>query len=608
LSISIRKLGVLAVAAALLVVLAALRPTSETQVAQADFGAPGGIAALPSAVPAIPGVLNQGVPAIIGTGQHAIVSVFCENIDDAPMSTLPLIAGDCANPVTLELSRVYPLSGSAMAKFDATGSDTVVVNDNAGADLDAATGVITVQVNAAAATQGLTQGVNEILNVTATDDDGVVRTVQIVVVDTILAWGPTGAISTASQEQPAFISYHCDVVGRSPVGDSSSTAAGFAEAFAGDGDGQQGLDDMYDGLYGPNAFLGGPGLGYGSTKIALGNDIDLQDTWCGGNTTALFDDFVDFQTDKGLFSVDPVAVDVSNGAAEAAANGVFYPPILDFDCGEGKNIDTYDIDALSSWGAWIIAGGFGNLEGGCDADGWRNGVVTTMLLGNGEVGVATVEAQQGGGVSAPRTINLTFEGESALSLFLTAPDLVGINGADFTVAVVDQDGRPVGDETVQCTVDPAGGALTILNQTGTTGAVTSDEPGQVTFTLVPTGIDVVAGEELTLTCVLDRDHSVSATASVTLSSTPDMESVALVEGCNPVASTYGDGTAIATIAGGVTPAEALDAIWNFDPATGMWQGYSPSAPAGVSDLTSVDQLDAIFVCVNAASTWSRPVI
>ena len=60
--------------------------------------------------------------------------------------------------------------------------------------------------------------------------------------------------------------------------------------------------------------------------------------------------------------------------------------------------------------------------------------------------------------------------------------------------------------------------------------------------------------------------------------------------------------------GAVAPAEALDAIWKFDPATGTWQGFSPTAPAEVSDLATVDRLDAIFVCVNAAATIGRPVI
>jgi hypothetical protein len=305
----------------------------------------------------------------------------------------------------------------------------------------------------------------------------------------------------------------------------------------------------------------------------------------------------------GLFSIDPMGVSLQqNSVALAITAGVFYPPSLDYDCGEGKNIDTFDIDALSVWSAFIVDP-VGGLEGGCDLDGWRNGVVTTELVGNGEVGVSTISAQQGGGIAVPRTINVTFTGVAALSLFVTAPELVGLTGADFTVAVVDQDGRPVGGETVQCTIDPAGGALAILNQTGTT-----DSAGQVTFTLIPTGASVVAGEELTLTCVLDRDRSISGTATVTLSSTPDLESVALVEGCNPVASTWPDATAIAAAAGAVAPAEALDAIWKFDAASGTWIGYSPSAPAAVSDLASIDRLDAIFICVNAAATWSRPVI
>jgi hypothetical protein len=599
LSISIKKLGVLAVMAALLVMLAALRPTAQTPVAEADLGAPGGIAALPSAIPAIPGVANQGMPAIIGTGQPAIVAVFCSSI------ALPYVTGPCADvnldsltgsgSITLALTQAYPGSGAPMATFAATGSDTMVVTDNSGGDMDIAIGVVAVEVDSAAATSGGTQGVNEIVKVTATDELGDSRSVNIVVVDTILAWGPTGAISTASQEQPAFVSYACDVTGRAPIG--------FTGAFADwDGDGSQGLDDMYDGLY-SGWFAAMPGLGWGSNTLT--GDADFSDVWCGGNTGGLFDDFVDFSTTKGLFSIDPVAVSTQQASVALAwTAGIFYPPSLDYDCGEGKNIDTFDIDALSIWSSFIMAPLNLSLEGGCDADGWRNGVVTTELVGNGEVGVATITAQQGGGVSPVRTINVTFTGEAALSLFITAPEMIGLEGDDFTVTIVDQDGRPVGDETVQCTVDPTGGALVLLNQTGTTGST----DGMVTFSLIPTGASVIGGEELTITCVMDRDRSISATETITLSSTPDLEPVALVEGCNPLAATWADGTAIATVAGAVAPAEALDAIWKFDPVTGTWMGYSPSAPAAVSDLASVDRLDAIFVCVNAAATISRPVI
>jgi hypothetical protein len=589
LSISIKKLGVLAVMAALLVVLAALRPTADTPVAQADLAAPGGIAALPSSLPAMPGVMNQQMPAIIGTGEAAIVAVFCWGPDF--VVDCPDIDGSGSGAIALEITRLYP-SGGPAATFAATGTSEWTVGDNSGGDMDSMLGVVAVEVDSAAATTGATQGVNEIVRVTATDETGDVRSVNIVIVDTILAWGPTGQVSTASQEQPVFVSYACDRYGRAPL----STIPSFAEAVLGDGDGSQGLDDMYDGLYPWNLM----GNGWGSNTLA--GDADFIDVWCGGDTAGgLFDDFVDFQTDKGLFGIDPIAVASTEGSATADLLGIFWPPILDFDCGEGKTIDTYDIDALLSWAAWFFDG---EAEGGCDLDGWRNGVVTTELLGNGEVGVATITAQQGGGVSPVRTINVTFTGEAALSLFITAPELVGLTGADFTVTIVDQDGRPVGDESVQCTVDPVGGALALLNQTGTTGST----DGMVTFTLIPTGASVVGGEELTITCVMDRDRSISASETINLSSTPDLESVALVEGCNPLAATWADGTAIATVAGAVAPAEALDAIWKFDPVTGTWMGYSPTAPAAVSDLASVDRLDAIFVCVNAAATISRPVI
>jgi len=96
----------------------------------------------------------------------------------------------------------------------------------------------------------------------------------------------------------------------------------------------------------------------------------------------------------------------------------------------------------------------------------------------------------------------------------------------------------------------------------------------------------------------------AATATPT---TPAMESVALAAGCNPVASTYPDNTAIATIGGAVSPSTNLISIWWLDAAAGRWLGYSPQFVAE-SDLTLVDRLEAIFICVSGASTWSRPLI
>jgi len=87
-----------------------------------------------------------------------------------------------------------------------------------------------------------------------------------------------------------------------------------------------------------------------------------------------------------------------------------------------------------------------------------------------------------------------------------------------------------------------------------------------------------------------------------------MESVTLVGGvCNPVASSYPNGTAIATIANAVSPSGILISIWKFEPSSGAWLGYSPQAPQA-SNLTQVNRLDAIFICVSSAGSWSRPLI
>jgi CSLREA domain-containing protein len=97
-----------------------------------------------------------------------------------------------------------------------------------------------------------------------------------------------------------------------------------------------------------------------------------------------------------------------------------------------------------------------------------------------------------------------------------------------------------------------------------------------------------------------------ATVTPTATTGPGaVETVALVAGCNPVAWTGTNATPIATIAGAVSPAGILVAIWQFE--GGVWLGYSPQFP-DVSDLTAMDRLDVAFVCVSAAGTFSRPII
>ncbi len=645
-----RKLAVLALVGAVALVFGVLGPAGQRDVAEADLAAPGGISALPSAAPAVPGVVNQGIPAIIrarSPGNAALVSVFCDPTGEAPDRMLRC-AGDALTnpyrPIDFEMTRVYPAGSAPASKFSASQtaeltcmSDLGTASGGGPCDLSPSNGVVVVRVEGG--------GVNEIVRVTATDAVGESRSVDIVVVDTILAWGPSGILSTAAQHEPAFISYACPDIGETllPYVEQTDPPAyiplSLAAAGDPDQDGSAGLDDLWDLLYNES------GLGFGTLANSLLGDVDIGLLWCGGDTDSPLDDFVDFQTDLGVFSTDPPGVEAGLEVAEGALWwGIDVPQTLDYDCGEGKNIDVMDVDALAIWGAllWPQAAaqqGTGiRTEGGCDADFARNGVVTTMILGNGEVGVATIKAQQGGAVSPPRTVNLTFVGEAALGLFIEMPENIGAGGGEFTVAVVDQNGRPAGDETLQCTVEPSGGALVVVPQTGTTdplngvdmdgdtligedivdeedndGDTVVDEdsgghPGEAVMTLVPTGASVLAGDELTLTCVLDRDRSVSASVAIPLSTTPGMTSVELpTAGCIPLGSTWEDGTDIATVAGAVEPPEALDAIWVFDAGSGTWVGYSPDAP-GASDLTSVDRLEVVFICMSEPGSVLQPTL
>lgn len=633
------KLGVLALLVAALLILGGVGRGGVPSV-EADLATPGGISALPTGGPAIPGVGNQQIPAIIrarAPGNHALVSVFCDPKAQAPWFadkgtplSCPDENADGTRSIQLKIERLFPSDTPAAATFTVTGSDELVCNDNAGCDYLQTTGVVVVQVDGG--------GENEIVEVRATDEFGESRAVQIVVVDTVFAWGPTGPVSTASQEFPAFISYACDDVGsqrvdapeaeETPAGpagfDASLTAYG--ESF-GDDDGVLGLDDLWELLYdvtgpiadvtGTNIFGFNVGKGLGLANNAL-EDIDVPLYWCGGDTMSPFDDFVDFETDKGIFSIDPAAQSVTDSVAKLHSLGKGLPlaPFFDIDCGEGKAVDVFDVDSFAVWGNTLFHYTEAMiaqeplplpLEGGCDVDFAPNGVVTAMLLGTGEVGVAAVTAQQGGGVSPPRNTRVTFLPEPGLSLFLTAPAVIGTEGGEFTAAVVGEGFRVVGNATVQCTVSPPDTAFMVVPATGTTGSFVSESPGQVSMRLVPTGAAVVEGETITLTCVVDRARSVKAVAVIKLSTTPQMETVDLVPGCNPVVSTWDDGTDIAKVAGSVAPAEALDAIWAFDPETGTALGFSPAAPE-VSDLASVDLLDAFFVCANARSMLSRPVI
>ena len=397
------------------------------------LAAPGGISALPSGAAAIPGVMDQTLPAIIrahGPGNHAVVTAFCDPLGKAPaplglLIDFPLWCATESNPtippfpdtsgaITFEITRLYPPGGPAASTFTATGTDSLVCVDNADCDLSSTpkpssfgfldVGVIAVQVDGG--------GVNEIIEVHATDELGDSQSVQIAVIDTMMAFGPAGPPAVLSQGA-VTVAYACDDVGQQPASPESEVEYprrnwGVESADA-DLDGIVGLDDLWDLLYG---F--GSTFGYGLLDNNLVGDIDLPLYWCSGDTPSTLDDSVTFETDLGLFSISALAEAVVENSAAAAQFALLLPTFFDPACGEGQSVEAADANALGVWANALPTplgirppGPPPPQEGGCDLDFAPNGVVSYVLLANGDVGLATVSAQQGGG-GPQRSVSVTF--------------------------------------------------------------------------------------------------------------------------------------------------------------------------------------------------------
>jgi len=87
----------------------------------------------------------------------------------------------------------------------------------------------------------------------------------------------------------------------------------------------------------------------------------------------------------------------------------------------------------------------------------------------------------------------------------------------------------------------------------------------------------------------------------------DSYPITVVPPCTAAAWTGPDHTPIVMVEIGVSPPEALTAIWKFDGVSGEWLGFSPKVPPGLNTLTSVNYLDVVFICVNQAASWNRPI-
>jgi hypothetical protein len=72
----------------------------------------------------------------------------------------------------------------------------------------------------------------------------------------------------------------------------------------------------------------------------------------------------------------------------------------------------------------------------------------------------------------------------------------------------------------------------------------------------------------------------------------------LYPGCNNITLTFADGTSSDGLIEATNPPRVADAIWRHDAAGQRWEAFSP-ATSQVSDLTTVDFLDAVWLCLPA---------
>ena len=576
--ISIRKLGVLGLIGAVLLVFGMLRPGAPSQTSEAAFLSPGGIQALPSFFPALPFLTDQVVPAMIPAsppGNQALITVVAEPVAVVFPDTGAIFNSNCdvmaagvwdgLSSVCFKVRASFPTEGATAATFAASGSDRLLCDDTAWCDLELGTlGWMSVMLNGG--------GKDEMLTVTATDESGNTRTVNVITVQTMIAVPPIVEPDTTPLVgfPPGFsiIGYRCSDVGKTSLLPQVAPLPLIT------------LGDMSDIIYGTT--IGAVGLFYGCGQDTPGNPSD---------------DLVQLQTDVGQMTIQPL---------------LFFPSLAapGFDCPIGKSVSINDGATWALAGPWLPS----PLQmQNCDLDASANGTVGYLAMRTADVGQATVTGQQGSMAGTTRQTYVNFIGEPAAGLVPSImlygetigealPALVSpLSQINVTAVVLNQALNPLAGKTVSCEIDPVSGLFALLADRDTTG-----QDGMAHFQLVPTGFP---GTEATLSCKLEGYPDIPpATHTFTISLTPDLETVDLVEGCNPIAATWADGTAIAVVAGAVAPAEALDAIWKFDAASSTWEGYSPSVPADVNNLVSVDRLDAIFVCVNAAATIARPVI
>lgn len=168
-----------------------------------------------------------------------------------------------------------------------------------------------------------------------------------------------------------------------------------------------------------------------------------------------------------------------------------------------------------------------------------------------------------------------------------------------TVIVALTGGKVCGTTTVTATVVSGSSYPYVLNLPDPAAPLECKPGAVITFTVA----GLPAGQRITL-----DDLGTFFRVDLVAPGMPDVpgaRTVALPTGCTDVVSTFPDGTPAAAVAAAVVPAEALHAIWRYDPATGRYAGFSPAAPLA-SDLTTVNRAEFLRVCTAGPAALRLP--
>jgi hypothetical protein len=503
--------------------------------------------------------------------------------------------GENVSPVRFAMSKAFPPTGTPAATFTANGEQTLLCQDDATCDLTEpifeAPGTF-VQHVAVGLTGG---GENEVIDVTACDSTGDCRTVQVIFVETFLVVPP---LTETSADAPALVSYRCDDIGRYTGKAADSIARpGLGLAMASPEVTWEEVFDWFAFGFVQSGALRSPV----TPTLALRMD-DIPFFSCGGDTGSRVNAWVSFETDFGMLSVDSMG-DVGSLAAALVPGNPLYRPFgsVTPGCDVGHSVDIRDHP-----GPVADTRGFPVPVGAlpadwCDLDFAPNGVITYALWGTGEPGAATITARQSGGSGVSRSSGLSLTGLPTVSLFLEAPNVIGVGGGEFSLGVVDGSLRPLGGQTVRCAAEPKDAVLAIIPQTGTTGGPESDDPGRVRFTVFPARSAARTRVELKLTCLVDSNPDVSASVAVRIGM-PE-ESVVLRPGCNFVTWT-GDEIDPIDLGRLVDPMENLAALWAQQPSP-EWKGFAPEFPEA-SNMRPLKRLDIVAVCATGMARFARP--